>query len=176
MNLNETEQPNKFPVAMKYGAIAGVFSFVYYIFLTVLDKSQDGLLSSLGMVVTITAMFMAVREYKSETNGYLPFGQAFKTGAFMGVISSLISSVLNYVYITFIDDSGIQTVLEEARLELEKNPQLTNDQIDQAMSITEMFVNTPLALVAGIISSVIMSCIIALMIAFILKQENPDAV
>ncbi|OHX67103.1 DUF4199 domain-containing protein [Flammeovirga pacifica] len=176
MDIYEKEQPKKFPVAMKYAAIAGVFSFGYSIFLMMMEKSQDQFLGMLGMVVTAVAMFMATREYKNDCEGYLPFKEGFKIGALMGVISSFISNLLNYFYVAFIDSSFIEQAVDVTVKEMESNPQITDEQLEQSIKMVEWMMGTPIPFLIAFIFASIMSCLLALGVAGILKQENPEAV
>jgi len=57
---------------------------------------------------------------------------------------------------------------------LEQNPDMSNEQIDQALSWTEMFTTPIMMGVMSLIANVFLSAIFSLLIAIFAKRENQN--
>ncbi|NLR92963.1 MULTISPECIES: DUF4199 domain-containing protein [Flammeovirga] len=165
------ELPQKRTFAIKYGAIVGVFSFGYSVLLSTLGKTQDPFLQYLNILVIVTATFFAYREYKFHSGGYLNYKDGVKLGTLLSFIGALITGVLNYLYVKFLDDSAIMQAIEQTRVELEKQPQLTDEQIDQAIELSQWLALTPIPYLLSVVLYTFLGFLLALAISYFMKQE-----
>ncbi|NJN43185.1 MAG: DUF4199 domain-containing protein [Flammeovirgaceae bacterium] len=85
------------------------------------------------------------------------------------------SSIFMWIYVKFIDNSMIQQILDKQREEFETRG-MSDDQIDQAMSMTEKFTTPEMMLVFGLIGGVVIITLLGLVMSLFTQNKNPDAV
>jgi hypothetical protein len=82
-------------------------------------STQNGLVKLFLMLIGFFVLFFFVREYKLKTlNGFGSFGELFKFGFFIVLISGVIASVFLFVYLNYIDGHILamnELALEEAK-------------------------------------------------------------
>ncbi len=164
---------------LKYGIISAVAGTCITLLIYVLgwDKSPSGrYLGWLSFPVTIVLMVMCVKECRHTLyEGFISFGQAFKNLFLMILISSVLAALFMYVYTAFINPSLIDYILEQQALSLEERG-MDQSQIDKAMAISEKFV-TPLWMsVWSFVIGLLILTIIALILAAVMKKENPEVI
>lgn len=160
------------PTALKYGLILGIASSIYSIFLYFANLSTSTGFAYLSFGITIGVVVLAIREYLSLNGGFMSLKEGFRVGFVTSLIGGVISSVVSVVY-TMIDKQAIAQVLDETRMKLEENPQMTDEIIEMSMSWTESLMKPFPMLMIGIISSAIGGAILSLIIAAIMKKDDP---
>ncbi len=161
-------------LGIKYGIILGLFSIGYNLILQVTGLITEQWLGWLSFIFMIVILVFAYKEFKVGNNGFMRLGQGIGLGMLIIFISTVLASIFNYIYLKFIDDSMISMILENTREEMAKNPDMSDTQIDQAMAMTEKFMNPEMLLGMGIISAVFVGFLISLVMSLIMKNEDPD--
>ena len=138
-------------VGIKYGLICGL---VYIIFSmgNILIGAQTqgnpvlGILLGLAMLLaTFFVIFYGVKEFRDNVNGgAVSIGQAVKLGALIALIASLLTVAFNMLYNYVIDPGFFDRMVEQTRETYEERG-MTDEQIDQAMRMMEMFRNPVIA-------------------------------
>ena len=169
------EQVSVKSVGIKYGLILGLFYIGYSLILQITGLAAEQSLGYLSLVFMIAILVFAYKEYKGYTGGYMKLGQGIGLGMLIVLISSVFSSIFTYIYLKFIDDSMIQLILETAREGMVTNPDLSDAQIEQAMSMTANFTTPEMILVFGMISSLFFGFLISLVMSLIFKKDYPDS-
>jgi ABC-type nitrate/sulfonate/bicarbonate transport system permease component len=164
---------------LKYGLISAITGICITLLVYVLgwDKSPSGrYLGWLSFPVTIVLMVMCVRECRQTLyEGFISFGQAFKNLFLMILISSVLAALFMYVYTGFINPSLIDYILEQQELAMEERG-MDQSQIDQAIAISKIFI-TPLWMsIWSFFIGLLISAVIALIIAAVMKKENPEVI
>ena len=157
---------------MKYGVILGLASFAFGMVLFMTNQTGNTALSLITYAIIIGAIVMAIREYKSLTGGFISFKKAFGLGFLTSLIGGVISSLGTFVYV-MIDQTAIPRMIDQTRMELEKNPDMTEEMIDMTMGFTEKLMSPVPLLLVGIVSSLFAGAIISLIIAAIMKKDDP---
>lgn len=165
------EQLSIKPTAIKYAAIAGVFSFGYSVLLMSMGKSQDAFLQYLSVLVYMTATIFAYKEYRTYNNDVLEYWTGVKLGTLMSFIAACISSTLNFFYIKFIDDSSIKQDIEIIRQALEGNPQITDEQYELTISLVEKMSDSPLPHIMSALFLTFLGFILSLAISQMMKKK-----
>tara|TARA_Y100000385_G_C13096060_1_gene641388 strand:+ start:150 stop:485 length:336 start_codon:yes stop_codon:yes gene_type:complete len=108
-------------------------------------------------------------------DGFLDYKGAFSAGFYTGLIASLIAGIFAYVYAQYIDIGLTEEILMQAETEmLENNPNMTDEQIDQALTMTEKFTSPAMMGVWGFVGNLVVSTILSLIIAIFAKRENKN--
>jgi hypothetical protein len=168
-------KPSTAGIAMKWGAITGLISIIYSTILQVTGMATNQGLSWLGFVILIGGIFYAMKDFKTQTGGYMTYGEGLGVGTLTSAISGLLSSAFAAFYIGFIDDSSIKQTLALQRKKFEEQG-MDDAQIDQAIAMAEKFSGPGTIFLFGLIGSVIIGLIISLVIAAILKHERKELV
>jgi hypothetical protein len=176
--MEETEQVEKVTTrsaGVRYGVISGAIGIALFVIMTILSISMtEGPGRWVGLLITGVLIYFAHKYYKDNGDGYMTIGQGTGIGFWLALVSTAISSVFSYIYMKFIDASFIENAMDEARRKMEEQGNLSDEQIDQAMSITEKFMTPEIMLGTGLLFGTIIVVIIALIISLITQKKNPE--
>jgi uncharacterized membrane protein SpoIIM required for sporulation len=121
-------------------------------------------------------MVMCIKECRETLyNGFISFGQAFKNLFLMMLVSSVISGIFMFFYVSVINPSLIDYIKEQQILEMEKKG-MEQAAIDQAMSFSEKFISPGMVTFWTIAGGLLLGSLIALIIAAIMKKNDPQAI
>lgn len=165
-NSTNLETVSTRSAGVRYGIIAAVIGIVYFLVLNAagLDM-QEGAWKWFGYVITIVLVVLAHKYYKDNNAGFMAYGQGVGIAFWLSLVSSVINSIFTYVYIKFIDTAFVDAIKEKQITQMQERG-MSEEQIDQAMQISSMFM-TPeaifgFALVFGIIGTVIIGLIVSI--------------
>lgn len=161
------------PTAIKYGLSLGIALLVYSFALQFSGQITNQPLTYLSYAIMLLALIFGMKEYRESNNGFMAYGQGLSLGTLIVFISMSISSIFSYIYMKFIDDSVVTMILDSARTEMAKNPQLGEAEIEQAMKMTAQFTTPEMLLVFGILGGLFVGFIISLLVAAFMKRDNP---
>lgn len=161
-------------VGIRFGLITGAVAIAYFMSLTVagVDITQ-GIGRWAQVLINVGIIFLAHKNFKDNADGFMSYGQGFTIGFWISLISSIISSVFTFIYVKYIDNSFIQTMLdrqEEAMIERG----MPDEQVEQAMEMTAKFMTPTSMLIFGIIGGVIMLLIVTALVGIFTQKKNPD--
>lgn len=167
--------------AIRYGLIGGAASVAVNLVAQLLgwaDGSNMGmaaLVGIVGMAVYIVAQVMGVRHHRdNELGGYISFGRAFLVCLVIAMIMAVIAAVWNYIYLNFIDPDMMERMTEMLREQYE-NMGMSEEDIENALSMVDMTTSPLVQLASGIFGGAIMGGVIGLIIGAIMKKEQPLA-
>ena len=144
-----------------------VFNLIVYLTDQFTNKYKNWVSSSILLVVIIWACI----HYAKQMNGDVTYGNVFAHGFKVTAGIAAIMSIYSYLSIKFIHPEIIDKTIEVTRAELEKNPQLNNDQIDKGINITRKFF-VPFAIAAVLFGTAIVGLIGSLLGAAF-ARKNP---
>ncbi len=123
-------------------------------------------------VFLITCLAMSNSDYrKNHLNGYMKYGQAFGLGVLVGLFSSIVFSLFNYLFYQFIDFETFKKTVEFAITEIDKNENIPAEMKENM--IMNMVEQTPLSTSFQYLwSSNIINLILMLIIAAFTKKKN----
>jgi hypothetical protein len=160
-------------IGLRYGLIVALIIVVYSLILQFTGLAMNRPLGFLVYAILIAGIYMAHIAFKKDGDGYMSLGQGIGIGMWITLVAGVISSVFSFLYVKFVDDSMIQTAMDEAMTQMEERG-MSDDQIDQAMNITEKFMQPGALLVIGLISMLIVGFILSLIVSAITKKTNPQ--
>ena len=169
-----TTVPTTRSTGVRYGLIGGLIGVAYFLVLTTLGVDmQNGPLRWAGLLITLVIVILAHNYYKANGDGYMTFGQGVGIGFWMGLVSSIISSLFTFIYAQFIDPSFISNIREKAIADMEAQGQ-SQEAIDRAMPFVEMFTSPTAILFMGLLMGIIMSVVIALIVSIFTQKPQPE--
>ncbi|KAA9327004.1 DUF4199 domain-containing protein [Hymenobacter busanensis] len=160
-------------VGIRYGVLLGIVSIIFSLLLFMTNSDQSPLRWA-GLLISVAAIWLAHGYFKKHNGGFMSFGQGLTIGLVMSVVSGVLSSIFSYIYMTFIDPSYMERLMEKTRTEMEAKGTMSDEQIDQAMSMMNKFSGGPMTLVFGILGALIIGLLISLIVSAITKHNRPE--
>jgi hypothetical protein len=158
---------------VRYGLIGGIVSIAWFLVMSVAGLDSQGPAQYLGWVLIIVFIVLAQKYFKDNGDGYMSYGQGIGIAFWYALVSSVISSVFVFIYISFID-SGYLDAIKDKQLEALEKQGMSEAQIEQAMQITSSFMSPGMMLVMGLFGGIVLSVIFALIITIFTQKNSPE--
>lgn len=165
-------------VMLTYGLMLGIVSIIISViyYAMGLHYEQDWKRNVIGIAVSVIIIYLGIKKFKELNNGYLTLGQALKTGIGISVISGLISVIYTFLFMYVIEPEFVNNLAEITRQNMyETNPELTEEQMDQAISVVKTMSSPGIFSAIILVFSLFFGFIISLILGLILKN-NPENV
>jgi hypothetical protein len=159
---------------IRYGLIAGVVGIAFFLILTISGVNiTTSPLRWIGYCITILLVVLAHQYYKQNGSGFMSYGEGLGIAMWLGLISSLLSSVFTYIYVKFIDTAFVDMIKEAQIAEMSKNG-MSDEQIDQAMKFASMFMTPEAMFGFGLFFGFLGTLIIALIVTIFTQKKAPE--
>lgn len=170
--MTET-QPSVSSVALKYGLMGAVASVVYTAILLIAGVNISGWAGALGYIILIAFMVIAMKEYKSQNNGFMSYGQGLGIGTLVALAFGVLGGVFMFIYTSFIDTEYTSNLMDKQRIELEEKG-MSDEQIEQAIAMGESFSSPVMMIVWSIVGSVFIGFLLSLIVSAVMKNKRPE--
>ena len=160
-------------VGVRYAIYLTLVSIIYSVLLQILGLAANQKLGYIGIIFLIIAFVLAHNEYK-KSNEYMSYGEGFKIALIMVLINSVVSAIFTYVYVKFIDGSMMTTIRQQQEMAMEKRG-MSEDQIQQAMTVAEKFSTPEMILIFGIFFGILFGIIVALLVTIFTRKSPPES-
>lgn len=160
-------------IALKWGIISALASIVLMTIMYMTDLWKNTAVSSIiSLGIGIVILVMAMKEFKDANGGFMTFGQGFGLGMLASVISAVISILYQQLYMRVID-SSFPEKMKDFQYEQMESQGLSEEQIEQAISISEKFTTGGLSFLFPLLAAIFFSMIMTLIVAAIMKKNKP---
>jgi hypothetical protein len=173
--MEEQRAPGISKIATKYGLIQGVVGFLLFVIIVMTGVKQNWMTSGISIVVLAVLMVLAHREFKKTHENMMTYGQGVGLGTLLSVVASVLSAVLLYIYVGFINTGYSAAALKIQRTALEERG-MSGAQLDQALGFTSAMLTPVGILVSSLISGVIVGFIVSLIVSAFTRARDPKAV
>jgi hypothetical protein len=178
-DLYKTEPAPIKPTVLRYALIGTLLLIAYSLIsqLTGLTTHPNWALRTLSSLVSIVIMFFVFRSaiisYRDQENdGLVTLGKGFMITFWITLIMAVVSTIFFVIMVTYIDSSVIDMARDQAIEDMESKG-MSDEEIDQAMGIAEMFMGVGFMSIAAFFATIIFGAIIGLVTAIIYKKETP---
>ena len=154
------------------GAILSAISIVFSVIVYVFNLYEMSWLSWINYAIFIGGLIYGAILYANENNNNVTFGNVFAHGFKTTAVVIVITTLFTVLSTKVLFPDMIDKVLEMTRKQLEKNPQMTDEMIEQAVTMTKKFF-LPFAIGGAIIGTGILGAIGAAIGAGVAKK-NPN--
>jgi hypothetical protein len=161
---------------IKFGALASLGMFVWTLigFALRLEESESyKYFQWVSWVIFFAGTYLGVKQIREENGGFLSFGLAFRSGFSIGAVTTVVSTVLNLIYVQLINPEYINIIMRKQRAEMEAAGKMSEEQIDMAMSYTEKFMQPLWMSIFMIVFFLIGAAIISAIVAAFVKKDAP---
>jgi len=171
---NQTASVKK--LALTYGVLWGLGSIILGVIGYVTDNylERNWTTSLLGFAIMIAAIVFGLKAFKKESSGYMSFSEGLKAGMAIALIAALIGAIWTYLFVTVIEPDFQTLLLERTQDQMiEQNPNMTDEQIELGLSMTERFTQPWLLATFGIIGGLFFGFITSLIATAVMKVNRP---
>ncbi|MHA6249845.1 DUF4199 domain-containing protein [Pontibacter sp. CAU 1760] len=167
------KQPSVGAIALKYGFIFGLIGIIYQAIIMVANVGDNRWLSSLGFVILIAGIMIAMKNYKALNYGYMSYGQGLGIGAILSAVFGFMGGIFTWAYTSFIDTDYMARMMEKQREEMLLQG-MTDEQVDAGMAIAQNFQGPVTMILGGAVMTLIIGFILSLIISAIMKNSRPE--
>lgn len=154
------------------GAILSAISIVLSVVVYVFNLYEMSWLSWINYAIFIGGLIYGAILYANQNNNNVTFGNVFAHGFKTTAVVIVITTLFTVLSTKVLFPDMIDKVLEMTRKQLEKNPQMTDEMIEQAVTMTKKFF-LPFAIGGAIIGTGILGAIGSAIGAGVAKK-NPN--
>ena len=130
----------------RYGVIYGLSSCLILYLSYKVGYTTRGITTLFGFVLAAICVFLSINLFKNSNSGQLSVANALLIGLVIGLVGGVIYAIYVYLHYDLIDTTTIAEQLKIAEEQIkQQSPQLTEEQIEQAMKITTV-VSSPASL------------------------------
>jgi hypothetical protein len=155
------------------GAILGGISILFSIIIYVFNLYTSQWLSWLSYAILIGGIIYGNVLFANQNDNKVSFGNIFAHGFKTTAVVIVISVVYTLLSLKVLFPDMVDKIIEISRVEMEKNPQMTDEIIEQAISMTRKFF-IPFAVGGVLIGTGIMGAIGSLIGAAVAKKNPVD--
>lgn len=152
------------------GLIISLLLIIYSLVLQFLDLSRNKSLGSIGLLILAGGIIWSTMIQSKQLDGNVTFGNLFAHGFKVTATVTAIVVVFSVISLKFIFPEQADIALREARMDMESQ-NLSDDQIDQALSITKKFF-IPFA-IGGIVFIYLVVGVVGSLIGASIAKKNP---
>ncbi|MGA3014277.1 MAG: DUF4199 domain-containing protein [Bacteroidales bacterium] len=163
--------------ALTYGVGTGLALIVYSLIMYVANLYMNKPMQYLAFVLLIGGMLIGTLQYrKTALNGFMTYGKAFSVNFLIGLFATILSSIFVYFYVKYINTGLIDEIMQQTRNKMEaKAGSMTQEQMDQALSMTQRFLTPVWMVIWSFIGNAFWSAVIALILSIFVKKDDPNA-
>lgn len=161
----------------KWGLISALVGVVFQLVQQITNvMAQSGGVIALYVLisfgVSIALYIMALKEHREEElGGFMSFKRAFYLAFMIGLVSTAITLIFNYVYMNFINTGALEAQLEMTRGMMEKFG-VPDDKLDEAVEKQRESLTSPVSILTGFLGAGVVVAILSLIVAAIMKKER----
>jgi hypothetical protein len=155
--------------AVPVAVVIILLSILYYVF----DVDARGFWGYLMYAILLAGIIWGVIQLRDKfLNGAITYGHSFGTGTLISLYTGLITGIYTFVFYKFFAPEQIQVLLEKVEEQMiEKSPELTDQQLDMALAMTEKFMTPGWMGVTSFFGMLVAGVILSLIASIFLKKE-----
>jgi len=166
--------------AMNYGAVLGLclVAIASVMWSFGVDKNGSMLPTILNNGLIIAGISYSIIQFRDfESTGFISYGDSLKLGTSVAFFSSVILAFYTFIFINYIEPNTLNEILQQAEQAiLESNPEISDDDLDLALEMTNKFVQPHWMLILGVLGGTFMGFIYSLIISIFVKKDNPNEI
>lgn len=173
MEIQKTDSKG---IIINYGVLLGILSVVLGVIMYVTNAylNPSFYFSIVSFLIMVVVIVLGIRTYKIANQSYLSLTEALKLGLGIALVGGIIGAIWQLLLMTVIEpDYMMQMADMQREVMLERFPNMTDAQIDDAMAMNEKFSSPWIMMAIAIIGSLFFGFLISLVTGLIMKNKNP---
>lgn len=160
--------------SLQFGLLTGIMLVGFSLLLFASGWAENRTLSYISYIfIAIGLTYGTITLRNNVLGGYINFSTAFKSCFLILLYAAIISAVFTYVYVQFIDKTFIEKILVKAEQDMILKG-LESDKIETTMDYTRRLVTPLMMMLMSFLGTLLAGSIIGLIVAGVLKRENPN--
>ncbi len=154
------------------GAILSAISIIFSVIVYVFNLYEMSWLSWVNYAIFLGGLIYGAILYANQNNNNVTYGNVFAHGFKTTAVVIVITALFTVLSTKFLFPDMVDKIVDMTRKQMEKNPQMTDEMIEQAVTMTKKFF-LPFALGGAIIGTGVLGAIGAAIGAGVAKK-NPN--
>lgn len=175
MENNISPAKSGLQLGLLFGVIM-VLEFVisYIIGIEKLIGSSFGIVINLlnYLILPFLVIFLGCTNYKKMNGGFVTFSECLKIGVSITVVAALIYAIFNLVFNLIFPEFSNQILAITKSEILKKNPNMTAEQMDMAISMTKKFMSQYIVFPVTIAMYAFFGLLYSLLVGAIVKKDS----
>lgn len=170
----ENNKQSMIKSAISYGLILGVILVAYSVVQWSLNLMLSKYVAWGIYLVMILCLYFIGKKYRDDHhNGFISYGKVFGFCVLSLVFAAFILGFYNYFLYRFLDPGLINVILENSREKmLESSQELTEEQIELALSWTKKFMTPSLLFIGVVFNTVLFGTIFSLITSIFVQKKD----
>lgn len=130
-----------------------------------------GVAGLITLVILGIGVYSGMQQVKRQQTGRLTYGEAFKTGIFIALVTAVISATGSFIYCTFINPGFADYMVQETRRLMLQQGVPVSQMTGQLQAIHQQF-STPIQVMQSFVGQFAGGTILTAIIAFFTRTKN----
>jgi hypothetical protein len=164
--------------SLNYGLILGLVLILFSLVMFLLEVDRESWINWLSVAFMAIVLLLVMINFRDKhLMGEATFGNMFGVGFKTTLFGAILAAIYSFIFFTVIDPGMMDEIIRNAEEEMMNNPDMTDEQIDQALEFTERFFANPVTLtIFGFLFNLIIGTILSLIISIFVKREGSSPV
>ena len=160
--------------SVKYGLYTGIAMVLLSLLFYALDVKATSWPQYVSIGLLLAGIIVGTLAFRDKCNGgYMSYGRSLGSGVMISLITGVILAVYSYLNSAFLNPEMIQQMMQAAEENMMQKG-LSDDQIDQAMSVTNMFMTPAYIAITSLFSMLLWGTLISLLTSIFIKKDNKE--
>lgn len=172
VNENASANPDFLKQSVVFGAITGFALVLLSLLFYAIDLNTASWVQYVSLLVLFAGIVYGTITYRDKQgNGFLSYGRSLGFGVLISLFAGIVLGIYTFLFFQYFDPSQLEQIWKMAEDRM-LDQGLTDEQIDQAMGFSKMFM-TPIAIsVSGIFSMVFWGTVFSLISSIFIKKVD----
>lgn len=160
-------------VGLRYGVLTGLVSILFSFGLNIMHQESSPA-RYISFAILIGGIVLAMNAFKQQNQGFMSYSQGIGIGTVLSAVTGLMSGIFAYVYLTFVDPEMMGRITDKMRTDMEARGGMSDEQIDQAITMSGKFMNGPFMVFASLLAFILGGVLLSLVISAVIKNAQPE--
>lgn len=172
----EAQQAKARKFVLNYGLLLGILMVALGVIMYVMNYhlNPHWAFMIISFAIFIAVVVYGIKAFKQENGGFLSLGEAIKVAVGIGLIAAIISGVWTVLLATVIEPDYMLHMADMQREQmLERFPEMSDEQIDQAMEFSSGFNSPWITFASTLVMYMLFGLVTGLIAGAVMKQKRP---
>jgi drug/metabolite transporter (DMT)-like permease len=168
----ESNRPSILKPAMTYGLIIALVYIILAVLVWIIGLEGKGWMQWVNWVAYFAVLYYCLKNWRDHYNGgYIRYGQSLSAGILFMFFASVIYAFYNVVYMTWIDPTSVERMLDIMEEEYYKRG-LSEEQVTSMMEFGSKLRGPGMQFFSVIIGTTFIGVIISLIASIFIRKEG----
>ena len=162
-------------IMLNYGFVLGILSILTSVTSYALGMhiDRDWRFGLLGFILMVIIVSMGIKKFKVENQNLLSFGQAVKVGIGVSIVSAVLVTIYNLIFMNFIEPDFMNQLLQVEKAKWIE-AEMSSEQMEGAEKMFNLFSGPAISSAAAIIASAFLGFVISAIAGAIMKRTEEE--